>query len=139
MMKQLLLTLKLSIATSLLGFVVIAAPVSAAQTGGAAQVAAIDSSKNAICKGAGLAGSGCGSSGGGLNRVVRGVLTILSVIAGVAAVIMVIISGFKYITSGGDAGKVGSAKTTLVYAIVGLVIVALAQVLVQFVFRQATS
>lgn len=136
-MKKLFATMKLSIVTALLGVVFVAAPV-AAQSASGSYVGAIDSSKQAICRGAGLAGSGCGSSGGGLNRVVNGVLTILSIIVGVAAVIMIIISGFKYITSGGDAGKVSSAKTSLIYALVGLVVVALAQVLVQFVFQQAT-
>jgi len=46
---------------------------------------------------------------------------------------MIIFGGFKYITSGGDAGGVTGAKNTILYAIVGLVIVALAQVIVRFV------
>jgi hypothetical protein len=46
---------------------------------------------------------------------------------------MIVLSGFKYITSGGDANKVSSAKSSLVYAIIGLVIVVLAQVIVHFV------
>ena len=47
---------------------------------------------------------------------------------------MIIISGFKYVTAGGDSAKVGSAKNTLIYALVGLVIAALAQFIVHFVF-----
>jgi hypothetical protein len=49
---------------------------------------------------------------------------------------MVIISGFKYVTSGGDPQKVSGAKSTLIYAIVGLIVVALAQILVHFVLQQ---
>ena len=52
---------------------------------------------------------------------------------GVVSVIMIIIAGFKYVTIGGNDSSVTSAKNTILYAIVGLVIVALAQVIVRFV------
>jgi hypothetical protein len=52
---------------------------------------------------------------------------------------MIIYGGFRYITSGGDSGRVGSAKNTLIYAIVGLIIVALAQLIVNFVITQANT
>jgi len=51
---------------------------------------------------------------------------------------MVVMGGFKYITSGGDGQKAAGAKNTLVYAVIGLVIAALAQVLVQFVIKKST-
>jgi len=57
----------------------------------------------------------------------------------VAAVIMIIVGGFRYITSGGDSTRVGGAKNTLIYAIVGLIIVALAQAIVHFVLNNATT
>jgi hypothetical protein len=50
---------------------------------------------------------------------------------------MIIIAGFKYITSGGDTNKVASAKSTLTYAIIGIVVVALAQLIVHFVIKTA--
>jgi hypothetical protein len=52
---------------------------------------------------------------------------------------MIMVAGFKYITAGGDAGSIGSAKNTLVYAIVGLLIAALAQALVHFVLNAAKT
>lgn len=58
---------------------------------------------------------------------------IVSVVAGIAAVIMIIISGFHMITSGGDAQKVASARRTLIGSVVGLVIIALAQSIIMFV------
>lgn len=67
--------------------------------------------------------------------VVKTIVGILSWVIGVVAVIMVMISGFKYITSGGDSNGVSSAKNTLIYAIVGLIIVVLAQFLVHFVLN----
>jgi hypothetical protein len=46
---------------------------------------------------------------------------------------MIIVGGFRYITSGGDSSNVSGAKNTLIYAVVGLVIVALAQFIVRYV------
>ncbi|MBI5357900.1 hypothetical protein HZB74_03580 [Candidatus Saccharibacteria bacterium] len=76
---------------------------------------------------------------GELNSLIAQVINIFSVIVGVVAVIMIIVGGFRYITSGGDSGNVTSAKNTILYAIVGLVIVALAQFIVKFVLSKATA
>jgi hypothetical protein len=67
------------------------------------------------------------------------IVNVFSIIVGAAAVIMIIYSGFRYITSGGDSGRVGGAKNSLIYAIIGLVIVALAQLIVHYVLFQASS
>ncbi len=53
-------------------------------------------------------------------------------IAGVVALVFVVIGAFTYITSAGDAGKVQTAKHTILYALVGLAIVALAEILTGF-------
>ena len=58
---------------------------------------------------------------------------------GVLAIIMVIVAGFKYIVSGGDSGKVGSAKNTLIYALVGIAIAVFAQFLVHFVINASNK
>src|SRR5690242_18841745 len=60
------------------------------------------------------------------DNVIKGFINILSIIVGFAAVIMVIVAGFKFITSNGDSGAIASARSTLSYAIIGLIIVALA-------------
>jgi hypothetical protein len=76
------------------------------------------------------------------NRVsdlVKEIINILSVIVGIVAVIMIIIGGFRYITSGGSSEKVTAAKNTILYAIIGLVIVALSQVIVRFVLTKTTT
>jgi hypothetical protein len=96
-------------------------------------------SKTAACQGIGLtdaSGDGCDKSAGQqVSKVIATIVNLLSVIVGTAAVIMIIVSGLKYVTSGGDSNKVSSAKTSLVYAIVGLVVVALAQFIVHFVLN----
>ncbi len=91
-----------------------------------------------LCSGANVDVTGgsksCPTSGAtGLNALLVKVVNIFSAIVGVIAVIMIIVGGLKYITSGGDSGNVSTAKNTIIYAIVGLVIVALAQIIVRFV------
>ena len=84
----------------------------------------------------------CQDTNGGtgtLNALLTKVINIFSAIVGVIAVIMIIVGGLQYITSGGDSGKVGKAKTTIIYALVGLVIVALSQLIVHFVLVQAAG
>lgn len=74
-----------------------------------------------------------------LNTLIRRIINILSVIIGVIAVIMIIYAGFRYITSGGKQESVSAAKNTILYAVIGLVIVALAQVLVRFTLSKLTN
>lgn len=73
-----------------------------------------------------------------IDQIVSQVINLLSLAVGVVAVIMIIVGGFKYITSGGDSGNVTGAKNTILYAVVGLIVVALAQVIVRFVVDRAT-
>lgn len=84
-------------------------------------------------------GCAVGSTGTSFSGLVKKIINIFSIIIGVIAVIMIIIGGLKYITSGGDSGNVSSAKNTIIYALVGLVIVALAQFIVRFVLSNANS
>ncbi|TXG75979.1 hypothetical protein E6P97_04540 [Patescibacteria group bacterium] len=71
-----------------------------------------------------------------VNDAVRLALNLFSAIVGIIAVVMIIVGGIKYITSGGDSGNVTSAKNTILYAIIGLVVVALAQIIVRFVLAR---
>lgn len=93
------------------------------------------SAKGQVLQGVNETGSSCSEAG--VTDVFGTAVNILSFLAGAVGVIMVIVAGFKYITSNGDSSRVGSAKTTLVYAMVGLVIAALAQFLVHYVIHKA--
>jgi hypothetical protein len=73
------------------------------------------------------------------NNIIATVINIFSVVVGVVAVIMIIYGGFRYITSGGDSGKITSAKNTIIYALIGLVVVALSQFIVKFVLAKVTG
>ncbi|HSD56460.1 MAG TPA: pilin [Candidatus Saccharimonadales bacterium] len=88
-------------------------------------------------------GAGCNSTvtegSSNLNNVITDIVNIFSVIVGIVSVIMIIYGGFRYVTSGGDSGNVSSAKNTIIYAVIGLVVVALAQFIVQFVLDKVTT
>jgi len=93
-----------------------------------------------VCEGVSLTGNGgCTGDASQFEKVIKLVIQIISVIAGIAAVIMIVVGGLRYITSGGDSSKVASAKSSIIYAIVGLIIVALAQVIVRFVLSETTK
>jgi uncharacterized membrane protein len=96
--------------------------------------------KSEICAGVGAAAGGggdCTASGGtSVNNIIAAIVNILSLIVGVVAVIMIIVGGFTYVTSGGDSSKIGTAKNTIIYAVVGLVVVFFAQAIVQFVLKK---
>jgi hypothetical protein len=77
----------------------------------------------------GCAGPGILDPGGAFGNVVGFVVFLL----GAASVLMIIIGGLRYVLSGGDAAGVKSAKDTILYAVIGLVISTLAYAIVQFV------
>lgn len=73
------------------------------------------------------------------NRVID-VLTFVidtfSWVIGIAGVIAVIVGGIMYTVSGGDPQKTNQAKNTIIYALVGLVIAAFAQLIIIFVLNR---
>jgi hypothetical protein len=73
------------------------------------------------------------------NDLIKNVINIFSLVVGIVAVIMIIVAGFRYITSGGNDGNVSTAKNTILYAVIGLIVVALAQIIVRFVLAKATT
>lgn len=96
--------------------------------------------KDEVCAGVGAAtgATGCANAAGEptIDSTINAVINILSVLVGIISVIMIIVGGFKYVTSGGDSGNVSSAKNTIIYALIGVVVVALSQTLVKFVLQK---
>ena len=70
-----------------------------------------------------------------LIEILNNVIGIIAVIA----VIVVVIGGVRYMTSAGDPGKVKKARDTLIYAAIGLIVCALAAVIVNFVVAQIVA
>jgi hypothetical protein len=58
---------------------------------------------------------------------------VLLVAAGIISVIMIIVGGIKYSTSSGDQAKIKSAKDTVLYAVVGLVVAIASFMIVTYV------
>ncbi len=101
-------------------------------------------SKDLVCQGANTVsgatgGANCAGGASDLNNIIETALNLFSIIIGIIAVVMLMVGGFKYITAGGDSGNITSAKHTIIYALIGIVVVALAQVIVQFVLDKATN
>lgn len=95
-------------------------------------------SKEEACRGANLQDAPCSADQATaaqtqINTVIDNAIGILSIIVGVVSVIMLMIGGFKYITSSGDSNNVNSAKNTILYAIIGLAVAAMAQVISRLV------
>ena len=74
-------------------------------------------------------------SGGILDKIIN----LVSIIIGVVAVFAIIVAGFMFITSGGDSAKINTAKNTILYVIIGLVIVAIAQLVESFIINKIGS
>lgn len=98
------------------------------------------STKQAISCGSESASGSCqtpADAADNANGTIQKAINLLSVIGGILAVIFLIIGGMRYVTSGGASDKVGTAKNTILYALIGLVIIALAQLIVKYVIGNA--
>lgn len=112
-------------------------PVVAVAVPGAAY--AQTSPQESACVGAGgnWTGGECDMPGdGSLDGIFETITNVLLFLVGAVSVIMLIIGGFKYVVSGGDSSKTESAKNTILYAIVGIVVAVLAYAAVDFVIEQ---
>ena len=72
------------------------------------------------------------------NRAI-GITNAIIAILGILATIIIIYGGFQYMTSAGDSSKTKKAKDIILYAVIGLVICALAAAIVNFVINSTES
>jgi len=98
-------------------------------------VRADNTSTEAACQG--LPGGCSADPGTTVQNNANFVIDLFSWIVGVASIFMIIFGGFRFVTSGGDSGKISSARNTVLYAVVGLIVVAVAQIIVIFVVGHA--
>lgn len=121
--------------------VIIGASLCAVSVPAAATAQLFEASKQEACRGATLTSSGQDCTVGASNQadsLVETAVNLLTAIVGIVAVAVIILSGLRFVTSGGDAAKVSAAKNGVIYGFVGLILVALAQFIVRFVIDTAT-
>lgn len=70
---------------------------------------------------------------GNLVAVFDNITNTVIFLVGALAVIALVYGGFLYVTSAGDAGRVKTAKDTIIYAVIGIVVAILAYAIVNFV------
>lgn len=56
-------------------------------------------------------------------EILRRIIRLLAPAAGIAFLIMLLVGGYQFITSGGDPKAAGQARTTLTYAFIGVILV----------------
>jgi hypothetical protein len=90
----------------------------------------------------------CGANGGtavckatgdklfGPNSTWTKIINTLIFVTGSISVLMIVIGGLRYAISGGDQGSINSAKNTILYAVVGLILSLMGYAIVNFVLSR---
>jgi hypothetical protein len=68
--------------------------------------------------------------------IIKTTIDVISTIVGAASVITIIVSGIRYVTSGGSSDATASARKGLAYALIGILVTVLAQVFVAYILNQ---
>jgi len=68
-----------------------------------------------------------------LGSWMKDIVNVLLFVIGAISVIMVVIGGLRYVTSGGDANQTKAAKDTILYSVIGLIVAILAYAIINFV------
>lgn len=100
-----------------------------------------DCSKSGAKAGDPTASAVCVSKGGGdpisgQDGALLKITNIVAFAAGAAAIIIIIAGGVRYILSDGDSNKISQAKSTITGALVGLIVVVLARVIINYVVNR---
>lgn len=74
-----------------------------------------------------------------INTLIAFIINAIIVLGIVLSLIFLLYGGVRWILSGGDKGKVDSARSTIVAAIVGLIIVILAYIIINAVLQVLTG
>lgn len=69
----------------------------------------------------------------GPNGIITKIVDVLTILVGITAVIAIITAGIKFITSGSNPQEVTKSRELIIYAIVGLILAAFAQIIVRYV------
>jgi uncharacterized Tic20 family protein len=76
---------------------------------------------------------------GNIGNVFETITNVLLFIIGAVAVIMIILGGIRYTISNGDSNQITSAKNTILYGVIGIIVALLAYAIVNFVVGAFTA
>ena len=92
-----------------------------------------------VCAGAAASSPACQADGNdpitGKNGILYKTSRILALVAAIGAVIMIMVGGFMYITSAGDTSQASNGRRVVIGAVVGLAVIALAELFVVIVIN----
>lgn len=74
-----------------------------------------------------------------ISNISGGVGSVLEITAGTVAVIFLIWNGIRYITAGGDTEKAKSARTGIINAIIGIIVVITAYAIISIAYAISNS
>ena len=122
-----------------IGQVIVGAAALASILAGRAMATGIDPTSIGTSENPALAGAEAARASGmpadliGADGVFTKITNTILYAVGIISVIMLILGGIRYVVSGGDSKKVTDAKNTIMYALIGMAIVALSSVITAFV------
>ena len=132
-------TILITITFALIAFLGIATPAVAGAAGNpfipvcnGSNNTGTDASNSAVCKDV----NSQSNDKNPIIKIIKAAVSIVSYITGAAAVILIIISSIRFVTSGGDANNVAQAKNALLYALVGVAITVAARAIISFVLNK---
>jgi len=68
-----------------------------------------------------------------VQSTIKDVIDLLLFLVGIIAVIVIVVSGFRFVTSNGDSQQVSKAKNAIIYAVIGIVVAVMAYAIVNFI------
>ena len=83
-----------------------------------------------------VGGNEAGNRAGDFTGTIRNIINLLLFIIGVISVIFIILGGIRFVTSQGDSSQVTSARNTILYSVIGLVVAMMAFAIVNWVVGQ---
>jgi len=72
----------------------------------------------------------------GPNGILTKATNIIALVAGVGAIVVLLIGSLNYITSNGDSSKIQSGKNTVINALIGIAIIVVVRTIIVFVINK---
>jgi len=80
-----------------------------------------------------------GTSNRPLIDAITAIVNIFLILAALTAAVFLVLGGVRYITSRGDEDEAAAAKNTILYAVIGLIVIGLSAAVVNFTIRAVQS